>query len=101
MGIVRDSLIKWITSNSKGKDPKFSLPLIAETYDGVLNDINGHHVNENHVNEAIINSNKFPILEGNVGGGTGMICHQFKGGIGTSFSFLKISGNWSLSCKKF
>ncbi len=93
VGIVRDSLIKWITSNSKGKDPKFSLPLIAETYDGVLNDINGHHVNENHVNEAIFNSTQFPILEGNVGGGTGMICHQFKGGIGTSSRMITIKEN--------
>ncbi|MFL2768127.1 MAG: P1 family peptidase [Dehalococcoidia bacterium] len=84
VGIVRDTLIKWITNNSKFKDSKFSLPLIAETYDGVLNDINGHHVKEKHLFEAISNSNQSSILEGNVGGGTGMICHQFKGGIGTS-----------------
>tara|TARA_Y100000814_G_scaffold293256_1_gene274074 strand:+ start:104 stop:940 length:837 start_codon:yes stop_codon:yes gene_type:complete len=93
VGIVRDTLIKWITNNPKFNDSKFSLPLIAETYDGVLNDINGHHVQEQHIFEAISNSNQSSILEGNVGGGTGMICHQFKGGIGTSSREIKINNN--------
>ncbi len=94
VGIVRDSLIKWITNYSTSSNiPRFSLPVIAETYDGVLNDINGHHISEEHVLEAINNSKQFPVEEGNIGGGTGMICHQFKGGIGTSSRTVNINGN--------
>ena len=94
VGVVRDSLIKWIMKNSPNSNiPRFSLPVIAETYDGVLNDINGHHITEEHVFEAINNSKQFPVQEGNIGGGTGMICHQFKGGIGTSSRTVNINGN--------
>src|SRR5207253_9766966 len=60
------------------------LPVVAETYDGFLNDINGFHVKENHVFDALSNAKSGPVAEGNVGGGTGMICHGFKGGIGTA-----------------
>src|SRR5262249_34823696 len=62
----------------------FSLPVVAETYDGYLNDVNGFHVKEKHVFEALDGARSGPVAEGNVGGGTGMICHEFKGGIGTS-----------------
>ena len=62
----------------------WSLPVVGETYDGVLNDINGHHVRAEHVREALVSASDGAVAEGNVGGGTGMICHEFKGGIGTS-----------------
>ncbi len=62
----------------------WSLPVVGETYDGVLSDINGHHVRAEHVHDALSSASDGPVAEGNVGGGTGMICHEFKGGIGTS-----------------
>jgi L-aminopeptidase/D-esterase-like protein len=62
----------------------YSYPVVAETYDGVLNDINGFHVKPQHVWQALDNAKPGPVEEGSVGGGTGMICHSFKGGIGTS-----------------
>ena len=93
VGVVRDSLIQWIMNNNNFKETRFSLPVIAETYDGVLNDINGHHVKQEHVLEAILNASQFPVYEGNIGGGTGMICHQFKGGIGTSSRQININDN--------
>jgi len=62
----------------------WSLPVVAETYDGYLNDINGFHVKPEHVFNALNNATAGPIAEGNVGGGTGMICYEFKGGTGTS-----------------
>jgi len=59
-------------------------PIVAETYDGLLNDINGFHVQKEHVLAAIASARSGPVAEGSVGGGTGMVCHDFKGGIGTS-----------------
>ncbi len=88
VGAVRDAVVKW--QHQRGLfDPFyeelfFLLPVVAETYDGVLNDINGFHVKEAHVFEALEGATGGPVAEGNVGGGTGMICHGFKGGIGTS-----------------
>lgn len=58
--------------------------MVGETYDGLLNDINAHHVRPTHVRQALRAASSGPVAEGNVGGGTGMICHEFKGGIGTS-----------------
>ena len=58
--------------------------MVAETYDGYLNDVNGFHVRPEHVFEAIDGARSGPVAEGNVGGGTGMICYEFKGGIGTA-----------------
>ena len=60
------------------------MPVVAETYDGVLNDINGQHITEDNALQAINSAAAGPIAEGNVGGGTGMICYEFKGGTGTS-----------------
>jgi D-aminopeptidase len=60
------------------------LPTVGETYDGALNDLNGFHVRPEHVHEALATASDGPVAEGNVGGGTGMICHEFKGGIGTA-----------------
>ena len=82
VGIVRDAILKWQVSRP-GLQP-WGLPVVAETYDGGLNDINGFHVRDEHVLQALDGARGGPVAEGNVGGGTGMICHQFKGGIGTA-----------------
>jgi L-aminopeptidase/D-esterase-like protein len=82
VGIVRDSVIEWQVKQHMGQS--WFLPVVAETYDGFLNDINGFHVKKSHVFEALDNASSGPVLEGNVGGGTGMICFGFKGGIGTA-----------------
>ena len=91
VGLVRDSVIAWQMENtSTGQD--WSLPVTAETYDGYLNDINGFHVRKEHVYEALNGAASGPVEEGSVGGGTGMICHDFKGGIGTSSRRLNVKG---------
>lgn len=82
-GIARDASIKWMNENVD-QSGSWSLPVAGETYDGVLNDINGFHVREEHVIAAINNAHGGPIEEGSVGGGTGMICYDFKGGSGTA-----------------
>ena len=82
VGVVRDAILQWQVSRP-GLQP-WGLPVVAETYDGALNDINGFHVKPEHVLRALDSARSGPVAEGNVGGGTGMICHQFKGGIGTA-----------------
>jgi D-aminopeptidase len=86
VGTVRDAVIQWYVDKMPKGDYSgdFSLPLVAETWDGYLNDINGFHVRKEHVFAAIDNASAGVVAEGNVGGGTGMIVHQFKGGIGTA-----------------
>ena len=86
VGIVRDAVISWRTSQGSADASGYwwSLPIVAETWDGFLNDINGFHVKEKHAHEAIRNAKGGPVEEGCVGGGTGMVCHSFKGGIGTA-----------------
>ncbi len=90
VGVVRDAVIAWQKENRfyeelPGEPGIFwSLPVVAETYDGWLNDINGFHVKPEHAFAALDNASGGPVKEGGVGGGTGMICHEFKGGIGTS-----------------
>jgi D-aminopeptidase len=83
VGVVRDALVD-AQVRERGDGLYWSLPVVGETYDGMLNDINGHHVRAHHVHEALASAFDGPVDEGNVGGGTGMICHGFKGGIGTS-----------------
>ena len=83
VGTVRDAVIAWWVKRGQGNQP-WSLPVVAETWDGYLNDINGFHVKEEHAFEALESARGGPVAEGNVGGGTGMICHEFKGGIGTA-----------------
>ena len=83
VGVVRDAIIAWQRENGTGFQP-WSLPVVAETYDGSLNDINGFHVKPEHLVSAIENASSGPVAEGNVGGGTGMRCLGFKCGIGTS-----------------
>ncbi len=82
VGIVRDTLVAYSTENESVHE--WVMPLVAETYDGWLNDINAFHVKPEHVRSAIANASSGPVAEGCVGGGTGMICYDFKGGIGTS-----------------
>ena len=90
VGVVRDAVIEWSYKNKfyktlyNIKDLFWTLPVVAETYDGSLNDINGFHVKKEHAFNALNSAKGGIISEGNVGGGTGMICHGFKGGIGTS-----------------
>lgn len=86
VGIARDAMIAWLFENGlyDPEDGLAALPVVGETYDGYLNDINGFHVKKEHVFAALNNATSGPVEEGSVGGGTGMIVHQFKGGIGTS-----------------
>ncbi len=83
VGIVRDAVIEWQLKRDRLVQP-WSLPVVGETYDGFLNDINGFHIKKNHVFEALDNARSGPVAEGNAGGGTGMICYEFKGGTGTA-----------------
>jgi len=86
VGVVRDAVIQWRVAHGK-PDPTgywWSLPVVAETWDGWLNDINGFHVKPEDAFHAIDSAQSGPVEEGSVGGGTGMICNEFKGGIGTS-----------------
>lgn len=82
VGVVRDAVVKWLVKQDRSVD--WSLPVVGETYDGYLNDVDGFHVNEEHVFSALENATGGPVPEGNVGGGTGMTVHDFKGGIGTA-----------------
>ena len=85
VGVVRDAVIEWLVRRDRDlSDYDWSLPIVAETWDGTLNDINGFHVKRDHVFVALDSARDGPVAEGNVGGGTGMICHRFKGGIGTA-----------------
>jgi len=86
VGVVRDATIKWRIGHGAADLSGYwwSLPVVAETYDGVLNDINGFHVTPEDTFHALDSAAAGPVTEGNVGGGTGMICNGFKGGIGTA-----------------
>jgi L-aminopeptidase/D-esterase-like protein len=86
VGVVRDAVIEWYVKRFPQNDYSgdVSLPVVAETWDGFLNDINGFHVKKEHVFEALESAAGGFIKEGNVGGGTGMVAHQFKGGTGTA-----------------
>jgi L-aminopeptidase/D-esterase-like protein len=98
VGVARDAIIEWQVANNlfdplpDNPDVFWALPVVAETYDGELNDINGFHVKKEHVFQALESATGGPVAEGNVGGGTGMICHQFKGGIGTASRSVTIDG---------
>src|SRR5262245_44460803 len=83
VGTVRDASIAWALQHGFTRQP-WSLPVVAETWDGTLNDINGFHVKPEHVFRALDSAAPGPVAEGNVGGGTGMICYQFKCGTGTA-----------------
>jgi D-aminopeptidase len=86
VGVVRDAVIAWrLKRRGPDKDGySWSLPVVAETWDGYLNDTNGFHVKPEDAFHALDSAQSGPVEEGNVGGGTGMICNEFKGGIGTA-----------------
>jgi D-aminopeptidase len=86
VGLVRDAVIAWRVKHGQPKESEYwwSLPVVAETWDGWLNDTNGFHVHPEDVFHALDTARGGPVVEGNVGGGTGMICYEFKGGIGTA-----------------
>jgi L-aminopeptidase/D-esterase-like protein len=83
VGTVRDAAIKWAVEHGTMQQP-WALPVVAETYDGGLNDINGFHVRQEHVFAALDGASSGPVAEGNVGGGTAMNCYGFKCGTGTA-----------------
>jgi D-aminopeptidase len=87
VSLVRDATIQWGMTHVT---PWFSLPVVTETWDGLLNDIRGQHVKPEDVGAALENAASGPVAEGNVGGGTGMVCYDFKGGIGTASRRLEI-----------
>jgi D-aminopeptidase len=91
VGVVRDALIA--AEAGERADDFWSLPVVGETWDGVLNDISGMHVGVEHVRAALASAASGPVAEGNVGGGTGMICHGFKGGIGTASRIVEAVGS--------
>ena len=99
VGVVRDAAVSWRVSHGPA-DPTgywWSLPVVAETWDGYLNDINGFHVKPEHVFAALSSASSTRPAEGNVGGGTGMICYEFKGGTGTSSRKLSAkAGGWTV-----
>lgn len=91
VGVVRDAVIAWKVKRAKPDQEGYwwSLPVVAETWDGYLNDTNGFHVKPEHAIHAIGSAHGGPVEEGSVGGGTGMVCNEFKGGIGTASRVLR------------
>ncbi|MFL5806884.1 MAG: P1 family peptidase [Roseiflexaceae bacterium] len=98
VGVVRDALIAYnVAHGDQVYESTWSLPVVAETYDGTLSDINGMHVRPEHVFAALDAAAGGPVVEGCVGGGTGMLCHGFKGGIGTSSRAVgEADGGWTV-----
>lgn len=92
VGAVRDAVIAWQMKKQGKTFQPWSLPIVAETWDGFLNDINGFHVKAEHVAAALDQASSGPVQEGNTGGGTGMVAHQFKAGTGTSSRRFEIGG---------
>ena len=84
VGVVRDGIIRNAVRKLPFGTSYWALPVVGETWDGLLNDIDGFHVTADHVDQALAAASDGAVDEGNVGGGTGMICHEFKGGIGTA-----------------
>lgn len=97
VGVVRDAYLAWLVKNQRRPGTNvfdsgfYTYPIVAETYDGFLNDINGFHVQPADVDAALEAAASGPVAEGNVGGGTGMVCYGFKGGIGTASRRLEAS----------
>jgi len=89
VGTVHRGVIDWINQNNPKLAAQWLLPVVAETWDGFLNDINGAHIKTEHASSAIDNATSGPVVEGSVGGGTGMNCYGFKGGNGTSSRLVK------------
>jgi D-aminopeptidase len=97
VGVVRDALVRHAVQRRRHGGGLWSLPVVGETWDGLLNDIDGLHVRPEHVDQALASATGGPVVEGNVGGGTGMICHEFKGGIGSASRIVAESdGGWTV-----
>lgn len=96
VGVVRDATIGWLNQRDLNApvvaDLFWHMPVVGETYDGMLNDINGFHVLPEHVHMALDTARSGPVAEGCVGGGTGMTCHGFKAGIGTASRVVTVGG---------
>jgi L-aminopeptidase/D-esterase-like protein len=92
-GIARDATIEWLVKRGEGSALDWDLPVAAETFDGDLNDINGFHVKAEHIIAALEGARGGAIEQGSVGGGTGMICYDFKGGNGTASRRIKLCGH--------
>ena len=99
VGVVRDAVVAWAIRQFPGTDAAWlmGLPVVAETYDGFLNDVNGFHVTREHAFAALDSARGGPVAEGNVGGGTGMMAFEWKGGIGTASRKLDAAaGGWTV-----
>jgi D-aminopeptidase len=97
VGMVRDALIEYAVEHGYPQTESSDLPVVAETYDGWLNDIAAFHLTKEHAFAALESANSGHVAEGNVGGGTGMTCHEFKGGIGTASRIVDTdSGSFTL-----
>jgi len=97
VGVVRDALVAAEVERHDDDEMFWSLPVVGECWDGVLNDINGFHVRAEHVHDALARAAGGPVEEGGVGGGTGMISHGFKGGLGTASRVVpEASGAWTV-----
>ena len=97
VGVVHDALVAAEMRTREDHTAYWSLPVVGETFDGTLNDIDGFHVKPEHLQAAIDTAADGPVPEGNVGGGTGMICHEFKGGTGTASRRLTAEvGGWTV-----
>jgi D-aminopeptidase len=95
VGTVHQATIAWRIRQGEPDATGYwwALPVVAETWDGYLNDINGFHVKSQHVEAALDGATTGPVAEGNVGGGTGMVCYEFKGGIGTASRVVDVLGS--------
>jgi L-aminopeptidase/D-esterase-like protein len=96
VGVVRDAVIEWAVRQGRLLHDEWSLPVVAETWDGGLNDINGFHVTKADAWAALDSARGGPVPEGNVGGGTGMVCNRFKGGIGTASRRVTAEGTYTV-----
>lgn len=92
LGTARDASLKWLVKRGMVPEDVWALPVAAETFDGFLNDCNGFHVHDDHVLAALDGAQSGPLEEGSVGGGTGMMLYQFKGGSGTASRVLEAAG---------
>jgi len=93
VGLVRDAIIWYYFSRNPDSKSRWMIPVVGETWDGFLNDVNGMHVKQEHVIQALDSASSGRIAEGSVGGGTGMVCYEFKGGIGTSSRVISLNGH--------
>jgi len=97
VGVVRDALVAAEVRSRPRGEAYWSLPVVGETWDGMLNDVNGFHVRAEHLFAALDGARPGSVAEGGVGGGTGMICHEFKGGIGTASRVVAdAAGGWTV-----